>query len=82
MNRIVIKIIREYQKLHAGRSSHCRFHPTCSEYGIESFRKHGFFRALFLIAYRILRCNPLSKGGYDPVPPNTVEKLFRNDYHH
>lgn len=47
----------------------CRFTPTCSSYGISALRIHGFFKGSLLIAWRILRCNPFSKGGYDPVPP-------------
>ena len=47
---------------------HCRFTPTCSAYAMEAFRKHGFFKGLGLTVWRILRCNPFGKGGYDPVP--------------
>ena len=46
----------------------CRFTPTCSAYAIEAFRKRGFFVGFALTVWRILRCNPFSKGGYDPVP--------------
>jgi len=46
----------------------CRFTPTCSLYGLEAIRRHGFFRGGALAAWRVLRCNPLSKGGADPVP--------------
>nr|WP_320114609.1 membrane protein insertion efficiency factor YidD [uncultured Desulfuromonas sp.] len=45
----------------------CRFIPTCSEYAIQSIRKYGFFIGSFKSILRILRCNPLFKGGYDPV---------------
>ena len=51
----------------------CRFTPTCSEYALEAFRKRGFFAGFILTVWRILRCNPFSKGGFDPVP----EKGFR-----
>lgn len=47
----------------------CRFHPSCSAYGLEAFQKHNFFRAMWLTCWRILRCNPLNAGGFDPVPP-------------
>lgn len=46
----------------------CRFTPTCSEYAIEAFRKRGFIVGFCLTVWRILRCNPFGKGGYDPVP--------------
>ena len=45
----------------------CRFEPTCSNYALEAFKKHGPFKGLYLTIKRILRCNPFSKGGYDPV---------------
>jgi len=46
----------------------CRFHPTCSRYAVEAIERHGLLKGLFLATKRVLRCNPLSKGGYDPVP--------------
>jgi len=46
----------------------CRFHPTCSEYGYEAIGKYGLLKGGLLTAYRILRCNPWSPGGHDPVP--------------
>ncbi|HAR66830.1 MAG TPA: membrane protein insertion efficiency factor YidD [Lentisphaeria bacterium] len=52
----------------------CRFVPTCSEYAITAFRAHGFFAGLGLTVYRILRCNPFCKGGYDPVPCSEHEE--------
>ena len=48
--------------------SNCRHTPTCSEYGIIALKKYGVFKCTFLTAKRILKCNPLFKGGYDPVP--------------
>ncbi|MCI5473585.1 MULTISPECIES: membrane protein insertion efficiency factor YidD [Treponema] len=46
----------------------CRFTPTCSEYAIEAIKKYGSGKGTFLAIKRIIRCNPYSKGGYDPVP--------------
>ena len=48
--------------------SNCRHTPTCSEYGIIALKKHGVFKGTFLTTKRILKCNSLFKGGYDPVP--------------
>ncbi len=45
----------------------CRFTPTCSEYAIEAMQRRGFIRGLFLAVYRLLRCHPFARGGYDPV---------------
>ena len=47
----------------------CRFSPTCSMYAIQAFSVHGVLKGFLLSAWRILRCNPFVKGGYDPVPP-------------
>jgi len=46
----------------------CRFYPTCSEYAAEAITKHGVFKGILLAIWRVLRCNPYCKGGYDPVP--------------
>ena len=62
----MIKGIRFYQKYLSYGT--CMYIPTCSEYMLEAILKHGFFYGLFLGIKRILRCNPFSKGGYDPVP--------------
>ena len=45
----------------------CKFHPTCSEYAVQAIDKKGLFKGSFLIAHRLLRCNPWSKGGVDEV---------------
>ena len=54
-------------------SSSCRFIPSCSQYGIEAFKRFGPVRGLILTTWRILRCNPWGKGGYDPVPIKFLE---------
>ncbi len=46
----------------------CRFYPTCSEYAEQAVVKHGVVKGLLLAGWRVLRCNPLNPGGYDPVP--------------
>jgi putative membrane protein insertion efficiency factor len=70
MKYICIWLIRFYQKFLSPlkRNPTCRFTPTCSAYAIEAFQKRGFFVGLGLTVWRILRCNPFSRGGYDPVP--------------
>jgi putative membrane protein insertion efficiency factor len=71
MKNIVIFFIRLYKKyLSPGNwgIKICIFEPSCSRYAIEALEKHGFFRGLYLAIYRIIRCNPFSAGGYDPVP--------------
>lgn len=45
----------------------CRFYPTCSEYGIQVIKKYGPIKGTLRAAWRVLRCNPFNKGGYDPV---------------
>ncbi|MBQ7398494.1 MAG: membrane protein insertion efficiency factor YidD [Clostridia bacterium] len=70
MKWLCIWLIRFYQRFISplkGRPT-CRFTPSCSAYGLEAFRKRGFFVGAFLTVRRILRCNPFNPGGYDPVP--------------
>ena len=47
----------------------CRFYPSCSAYALEAISTHGVFRGLRLAIWRLLRCQPFNRGGYDPVPP-------------
>lgn len=66
--KISIFIIGLYQKfISPFKPQCCRFLPTCSEYSIQAITKYGFLRGLCLSLYRIARCHPLSKGGYDPL---------------
>ncbi|MBQ7352628.1 MAG: membrane protein insertion efficiency factor YidD [Clostridia bacterium] len=57
----------------------CRFTPTCSEYAIEAIERFGVVRGSMLASYRIMRCNPFSKGGYDPVPEKFTFKRQKNN---
>lgn len=68
MNRLMIKLIRSYQEATKDKNKTCKYSPTCSEYAIDAYLNYNFFVATFLMIWRILRCNPFSKGGYDPIP--------------
>ena len=46
----------------------CKYTPTCSEYAVQAIQKYGAFKGGLMAAWRILRCNPFAKGGFDPVP--------------
>jgi putative membrane protein insertion efficiency factor len=65
----MIKLIKLYQRVHpAFFRGCCRFYPTCSNYAIEAIETHGTLKGMVLAIYRILRCQPFCKSGYDPVP--------------
>lgn len=71
MKRIGIFLINFYQKyispIFSSKGTRCRYYPTCSEYTKQAIEKYGFFKGTFMGFKRILRCNPFSKGGYDPL---------------
>ena len=66
----IISLIRFYQKFLSPLKwrTHCIYTPTCSEYAVQAISKYGIIKGILLSVWRILRCNPFSKGGYDPVP--------------
>lgn len=69
MKRIFIALIQFYRKyLSSPYYARCRFVPTCSGYALEAIEKYGAGKGFLLAAWRLLRCNPFNKGGYDPVP--------------
>ena len=69
MKKIVIALIKGYRKyISPMKSTKCPYFPTCSEYGLQAVEKYGVINGGLLAFWRILRCNPFSKGGYDPVP--------------
>ena len=70
MKSLLLRLIRFYQKAispYKGGSC-CKYIPTCSNYAIEAIQRFGAFKGFFLALFRILHCNPFSRGGYDPVP--------------
>ncbi len=69
MKRALLWLIRGYQNwVSPMLPSACRFQPTCSEYGYQAIAKYGIIRGGAMAVWRVLRCNPFNKGGYDPVP--------------
>jgi putative membrane protein insertion efficiency factor len=74
MKRILIGSVSFYQKNISPRSlPRCKYYPTCSHYAIEVIEKHGAFKGFFLSIWRILRCNPFSRGVVDPVPDKIIK---------
>ena len=69
MKKILIAFIQFYRKyISPIKGTKCPYFPSCSEYGLQAIEKHGAVKGSLLAIWRILRCNPFSKGGYDPVP--------------
>ncbi len=68
MNKLIIKLIRIYQQTPSHCHSLCKYQPTCSNYAIGVYQEYNFIKGTFLTIKRILKCNPWSKGGYDPIP--------------
>ncbi|MEA3449835.1 MAG: membrane protein insertion efficiency factor YidD [Patescibacteria group bacterium] len=75
LSLIAIKTIKLYQKTLSPDHGffkfkhplgYCRFQPTCSEYAIDAINKYGIIKGLFKASWRLLRCNPWNKGGWDP----------------
>ncbi len=71
MKKILIFLIEKYQKhislFLEGKGIKCKFYPSCSEYMKQAIIKYGVIKGFFLGIKRILKCNPFSKGGYDPI---------------
>lgn len=62
----LIKIYKKY--ISPMKTTKCPYFPSCSDYGLEAIQKYGALKGGLLAIWRIIRCNPFSKGGYDPVP--------------
>lgn len=68
MKRILISLIKFYRcRISPLTSPKCKYIPTCSQYALDAIEKYGAIRGGIMAVFRILRCNPFSKGGYDPV---------------
>lgn len=85
MKRIALAAIAAYRRwVSPALPRRCRYEPTCSAYAAESIRRFGAARGLLLACWRLLRCNPLSDGGFDPVPdrftlrPHPVDPASRH----
>lgn len=78
MKQVLILLVRAYQiVLSPLFSGCCRFEPSCSNFAIEALRVHGALKGSILAAWRLLRCHPFGKSGYDPVPPKGA---WKNDF--
>lgn len=81
MKRLCLRLIRFYKKnISPALPPCCRFLPTCSEYAYEAIERFGVFRGILLGLWRLLRCNPFSKGGYDPVPQSWPPRRKKNEH--
>ena len=70
MKKLLLSLIRFYRRsISPLFPPSCRFVPTCSEYAMQALATHGLVKGLLLTAWRLLRCQPFAKFGYDPVPP-------------
>lgn len=77
MKKLLLRLILFYRKyLSPLKSIKCPYFPSCSQYGLEAVERFGFIKGGFLMIWRILRCNPFSKGGFDPVPTKKEIKTF------
>lgn len=79
MKRLMLALVRFYQRaLSPHLPAACRYQPTCSNYALTAIERYGALKGGFMAFKRILRCNPFSKGGYDPVPP-LPDSVLRRD---
>lgn len=78
MKHIALFFVRIYQKFISPLfPARCRYYPSCSAYSAQAFARHGFFKGLILSIWRLLRCNPWSRGGVDYVPERFTRDIFR-----
>lgn len=74
MRKVLISIIRLYQKIPGNFHNMCRHTPTCSNYAIEAIEEYGTIKGIYFSIKRILRCNPFGTSGYDPVKKKEKSK--------
>ena len=74
MKHVCIFLIGLYRKFISPlkKNPSCRFYPTCSQYAVDAYKKHGFFGGTYLSVKRICKCNPFCQGGIDHVPEKIV----------
>ena len=69
VKQFMVKAILVYKRyISPMKGTKCPYFPSCSDYGLEAVKTHGAFKGSALLLWRLLRCNPFSHGGYDPVP--------------
>jgi putative membrane protein insertion efficiency factor len=77
---LLLAPIRLYQRfVSPALPRRCKYEPTCSAYAVDAVREFGPVRGLILAGWRLLRCNPFSRGGYDPVEAQTLFKRSRGE---
>ncbi|NLW79818.1 MAG: membrane protein insertion efficiency factor YidD [Ruminococcaceae bacterium] len=87
MKKVLIALFKGYKKwISPHMGNNCRFMPTCSEYAMEAVEVHGAGKGLLLATWRVLRCNPFGKVGYDPPPEkgrwkNPQRRIVRESRH-
>ena len=78
MKRLLLALIHFYRRqISPARPPRCRYIPTCSNYAVTAIQRYGAWKGAGLAIWRVLRCNPFSKGGYDPVPEDPHTTLRR-----
>ena len=81
--RIVLAPVRAYQRFVSPvLPRRCKYHPTCSAYAMQAIESYGILRGAVLAGWRLLRCNPFSHGGYDPVSEQTLFRERRSPASH
>ena len=77
LNKLFIGLIKFYKRhISSGLRSSCAYTPTCSSYALDAFKKFSFFHAFILVIYRLIRCNPFTAGGLDPVPDKKSDLVW------